>query len=536
VAHLSTWLRTVRHLRPVQIYARVWFRLSRPRVAPRPPPVVRAKPDRWTTPARRSPSLESPSRARFLNSSQDLASVGWDSPELAKLWRYNLHYFDDLNALGAPDRAAWHGDLIDRWIAENPPTRGTGWEPYPTSLRIANWIKWSIARKGIEPHVAASLAHQVRWLRRRLEWHLLGNHLFANAKALVMAGLFFEGEEATQWVEEGSRIVSLQLDEQVLADGGHFERSTMYHELFLEDLLDLLNAHFAYGRQDAPLAAKLREIASRMLVWSRAMRHPDCKIAFFNDSAHGIAPDPREIERYAQDLGLAAAPAPANRLTDLAASGYVRVERDNAVVLMDLAAVGPDYLLGHAHADTLSFELSVGTERIIVNGGTSVYGMGATRYAERGTAAHSTVVVDGKDSSEVWSGFRVGRRAGIIGRYVSETTVDGSHDGYMHLPGRPIVSRRWQFGSRSMSVADTVTGGKLHAVARFQMGSGLQLQRDGDEWLILRAGSKLAKMSVSCGSATITKASYAPEFGLHQPIECLEVVLQDGRACTFIEW
>ena len=69
--------------------------------------------------------------------------------------------------------------------------------------------------------------------------------------------------------------------------------------------------------------------------------------------------------------------------------------------------MGPDYIPGHAHADTLSFELSIGAQRVFVNSGTSEYGLSPKRLNQRKTAAHNTVEVDGKDSSQVWSGLEL---------------------------------------------------------------------------------------------------------------------------------
>ena len=80
-----------------------------------------------------------------------------------------------------------------------------------------------------------------QWLEKRIEWHILGNHLFANGKALLFAGLFFSGKQAEIWLKKGLTIISKELDEQILTDGGHFELSPMYHAIFLEDLLDLIN-------------------------------------------------------------------------------------------------------------------------------------------------------------------------------------------------------------------------------------------------------------------------------------------------------
>jgi hypothetical protein len=140
---LSRYWHTLRHLRPVQIYGRLWFRLYRPRPDPRPAPTRRLASQAWAAPLLRPVSILGPARLRFLNQTHELLGPdAWNDPARDKLWLYNLHYFDDLNAVDAPARADWHRALIDRWIAENPPGRGNGWEPYPTSLRIVNWVKW----------------------------------------------------------------------------------------------------------------------------------------------------------------------------------------------------------------------------------------------------------------------------------------------------------------------------------------------------------------------------------------------------------
>src|SRR5207245_9148285 len=92
---------------------------------------------------------------------------------------------------------------ITRWITEYPAPHGNGWEPYPLSLRIVNWIKWLVRQPAIDPVAATaivrSLELQSHVLSQRLETDLLGNHLFANGKALIFAGSFFEGVQAGTW-------------------------------------------------------------------------------------------------------------------------------------------------------------------------------------------------------------------------------------------------------------------------------------------------------------------------------------------------
>ena len=187
---VARYFRTVRFLRPVQIYGRLWHRIYHPRPDLRPPPLTRATARSWPGPPLREPSLIGPDHLRLLGVDQRIArSEDWEHGQSA-LWHYNQHYFDDLNAADDESRKPWQVALIERWLAENPPARGVGWDSYPISLRATNWIRWTLRGHEATPAMLTSLAVQVRRLRRRLEHHLLGNHLFVNAKTLVVAGAF----------------------------------------------------------------------------------------------------------------------------------------------------------------------------------------------------------------------------------------------------------------------------------------------------------------------------------------------------------
>jgi uncharacterized heparinase superfamily protein len=533
----SRFWRTVRHLKAEQIYRRVWFSLNKPTPDLRAPPPRRAASGHWVLPAMRAPSLDEAGRVTFLNESRELGDCGWDDPSIEHLWRYNLHYFDDLNARDAAHRSAVQRTLIERWIAANPAGRGVGWEPYPTSLRLVNWIKWFNAGTTPVSEWQASLAVQARWLRGRLEFHLLGNHLFVNAKALIFAGLFFTGEEADAWLREGLRILARELPEQILPDGGQFELSPMYHALALEDLLDLINMLLLHPRTDGDqFLPRLRDRAKDMLFWQRCMLHPDGRIASFNDAADGIAPPDAELERYARALGVIASEPPAAGVTHLCDSGYVRVARARMVALLDVAPVGPDYLPAHAHADTLSFELSLGTRRVLVNGGTSVYGSSERRTLERGTAAHNTVEVAGRDSSEVWSGFRVGRRARPETPHFEPDRIRCAHDGYRFLPGAPRHQRTWQFGDGTLRVFDEVTG-DLPAVARYHLAPGLRFERVSDAtFKVIDEQEAIATMTVARGMAGVVAATHAAAFNQVIPTECLEVRLVERCSEVSMRW
>lgn len=551
VHRASLYWHSLRYLRPVQIVGRVWARLYRPSPNLRPAPAIRTWNGRWVVPARRAPSMLGATTFRFLNETRRIDDSTGDVDAPAHLWRYNLHYFDDLNAFDAKNRHRWHVEAIANWIRDNPPGNGDAWAPYPTSLRVVNWIKWALGGAVLEAAVADSLAVQVRILIQRVEYHYLGNHLFANAKALVFAGLFFKGNEAERWLEKGMTILAREMPEQILADGGQFERSPMYHALALEDVLDLINVAGALSdgvpEKWRAFVGSWRALAQRMRAWLAAMCHPDGEISFFNDAAVGIAPFPAELERYANELvgapGSAAAAAESFRVLHLAHTGYVRADAPDAVLLIDVAPVGPDYLLGHAHADTLSFELSLFGQRVIVNGGTSRYGLGPEREAQRGTPAHSTVTVNGQDSSEVWAGFRVARRARpfdlVVSREAQWLRVSCAHDGYQRLSGRPVHRRTWLLQPGKLRVEDRVDGRFNSAVARFHLHPAVEctLDESGSSGCIRMAGGHDAQWRLSGGSTRIERSFYCPEFGRRDQTQCLAAEF-DGAAsvCMELTW
>ena len=536
---------TVRHLKTAQLVGRVRHRLSHPKPDHRPAPASRARDGNWVEVAHRRVSMLGPARFRFLNEERDLDAHGWDDPALAKLWRYNLHYFDDLTAVDARARAAWHRALVERWIAENPAAHGSGWEPYPTSLRIVNWIKWIGAGHAPSKEMVASLAVQARWLAGRLEWHLLGNHLFVNAKALVFAGLYFEGAEADAWRETGLRILRAEIPEQILADGGQFERSPMYHALAVEDMLDLVNVMRTFPGVVAKADQRLvEERIAPMRRFLAAMCHPDGEVSFFNDSAIGIAPTTAELDGYAARLAFPSCVPTAEGVTHFPESGYIRVERGRMVAILDVAPIGPDYLPGHAHADTLSMELSIDGARVLVNSGTGEYGTGMERLRQRGTAAHNTVTVDGKDSSEVWSGFRVARRArprglqitagGLQGSQVAsdnieQVTIACSHDGYRWLHGSPVHTRTWTFDPQALTVDDRVAGPGV-CLSHWHVTMPItQLTSDA---------ATVGPIRLRCSSGTLQTVSttFHPEFGLIRYQNKLVVAFVDRSATVRFQW
>lgn len=541
LATASRYFHTLRCLRPTQVLGRVWRVVHTVKVDASPAPPQRTS-QHWTVPVERQASWLSPTRRRFLNHERECGEASdWNASGVPKLWLYNLHYFEDLCATSAADRREWHQATIARWIAENAPGVGNGWEAYPTSLRIVNWVKWDLGHGELSKDAIHSLAIQARYLRDSLEHHLLGNHLFANAKALVFAGCFFDGSEAESWLEKGLALVRRELAEQVLHDGGHFERSAMYHSLFLEDLLDLINLAEAMPRAMqahwSDCVAEWKNTARRMRRWLMIMTHPDGELALFNDCAAGIAPEPDQLNGYARRLGLGPAPLPSPGVQLLPYSGFVRIENDDALAILDVGEIGPSYLPGHAHADSLSFEFSLFGERVVVDSGTSLYETNAERLRQRSTLAHNTVVVDEQDSSEVWSSFRVARRAYPHDLHVEESRdairVRCGHDGYMRLPGRVFHQREWTLERQSLEIHDTLVGEFVSASAQLHLHPAVQLESSSQFRL---PGNEALSLSTAGSTPRVHGTTWHPQFGISMDNTRLEIPFHSNELRSTLHW
>lgn len=533
---------TVRYLRPVQLFGRVSKALRRLRPRTGPAPGLRTQASVWSLPPWRPPSMIDETRFRFLNIEHEIsAPADWNNPDWPLLWLYNLHYFDDLDAVGAEGRQVWHEALIARWIAENPAPTGPGWAPYCLSLRIVNWCRYAWSGRPLGDEAVQSLAVQVRALVDQIEVHLLGNHLWANAKALIFAGLFFEGEEANQWLQLGLKHLLPQLREQILADGAHFELSPMYHATIAADVLDLIAAHRVMpGVLPTTLMDGLYGVAGPMLAWAERMSHPDGDVSFFNDAAFGIAPRASDLATQLAALDLVSPQLDRPPVWRSENAGYVRAEAGPAVLFADLAHVGPDYLPGHAHADTLSCEVSLFGTRFLVNGGTSTYENGPDRLRERGTAAHNTVVVDGCDSSEVWSSFRVARRARPRDERVSRVSdtveLSASHTGYNRLPGRVRHHRSWALSPTSLSVIDGLDGRWTSAEAMWLLHPEAEIRSASGQVIECELQGQPVRLELEGGDAVVEEAYWALEFGRRLPTRRIRCRFRSSRLTSLWLW
>ena len=451
-----------------------------------------------------------------------------------RLWTVTLHYHAwayDLAraaAAGEPEAADLFRDYISDWIDRcTPPLPGTldlAWNPYAIATRIGWWIRSYLALGeghwrgwgSFHGSFLQSLWQQAAYLQDHLEWDLRGNHLLRDAVGLAWAGRFLQGEEAQRWLATATDLGTRQVEEQVLSDGGHFERSPMYHILVMEDVLSLTLLLESKGARRL-----LREAWKRMadfLVW---MRHPDGEIPLLNDAALETACDPEHLFDLGESIRVTVDHRPPAGGRHFEETGLVVWHGDPWSVFFDAGPLGPDYQPGHAHADTLTLECSFDGERLIVDPGTYAYDRDERREYDRSTEAHNTVCIDGRNSSEVWHIFRVGRRARIRPLRVEFTDraviATAGHDGYDFLPGRPRHERRLEaLDGGELTLLDRIAGRGSHEIrGGLLLAPGWTVEPSGEGWCLAK-GTRKVRVEMS-GPAEIRRFEdrrrYHPGFG-----------------------
>ena len=350
---------------------------------------------------------------------------GWNFTDNGMLWAYNQNYFDWINQEGLPKEEVCR--WIDQFITELPGNK-VGLDPYPIALRGINWIKFFC----LHPECSTkeredSLYSQYRLLENKLEYHLLGNHLLEDAFSLTIGGHYFNDERMKR---KGTKLLLHELKEEILPDGAHYEQSPMYHCILLDRLLDTYN-NTGY--------TQLIPFAQSMLGHLESICYSDGTWPFFNDAALGIAPMPEDIKDYARRLGITWKALP------LKECGYRKMQSERMEAFVDVGNIMATYQPGHSHADALTFELRIDGEPFIVDTGISTYEKNERRQQERSTAAHNTVTSQGRNSSEVWGGFRVGKRCKVTCTKDEERCIEAEHSSFGSVHRRQFSINDNQF-------------------------------------------------------------------------------------------
>jgi uncharacterized heparinase superfamily protein len=503
----------------------------------------------------------------FLNETRTLSlPIVWSSLEYPRLWQFNLHYFDwirDILDKSYKNRSISSFDLTriykvtDDWINSNDIYHLDGWHPYTTSLRIVNWTYAIRAVPQLAtPKILQSLWTQFNYLYQNKEYFAGGNHLLENLRGLIICGLNFNSIRAKQIVNKSVEELLAQLNVQILSDGGHYELSPMYHLIMLalvgESVAALKSANWQVPQ---PILNHLE----KMLDFAVNMRLQNGAYPLWNDAAYNISKPLDEVVGFITQLLERTTNYPTNALyeqiiksTDLIplcqpkpiidtlesshfrSSGYHILRHNSGIELaFDCASPCPREIPPHAHADCLTFDLYYRGKPIIVDTGTSEYAPGIFRNYERSTLAHNTIEINGHNQSEIWSEFRVGRKAQPFDvQYGIEKEcewISASHDGYLQQPLQATHHRWVGLYNESIIIFDQLETLKdTLYISNFHFAPGLEIISNhldnheyicnlGNDILYLQVLGLTSEDKLTWNPPDTSQSWYAPEFGKRIP-------------------
>jgi hypothetical protein len=248
---------------------------------------------------------------------------------------------------------------------------------------------------------------------------------------------------------------------------------------------------------------------------------------------------PTAIERFD---GLTPAPPRAAPSRNLGDGGYVVLrttwQEDADQIVLDTGPLGCPYSSGHGHADLLAVQCVFRGRPYVVDPGTFGYTTDpGWRSYFRGTAAHSTVEVDGLGQATprgpfAWDGRPHARLLGW-GAGQDLDFAEAEHDAYGRLSGA-VTHRRKAILVKAgyCVVVDDLAGGGEHRLdLRFQL-ARLPVLLDPDQWvrvgqatgggLFIRAFSTVPlKAVVAEGEVEPRQGWISSDYGVRTPAPML---------------
>lgn len=448
------------------------------------------------------------------------------------LWLFHLHYMEYLDHV---DDMVFM-ELVNAWIDQNKPYSPkywlAGWSSYCLSLRVVVWMQQFSKRTfpdDFSKKFLNSIFQQLLFLTRNLEKDILGNHYIKNLKALILGGVFFQGEQAVRFYRQGFQRLWLALKDQILSDGMHYERSPSYHCQVFEDLLII------YHVAEKEEKNKLKPILDKMAKVLINMTHPDGYISLFGDGGKNMANLPKDLLAYYH------CEIPTEKAFVYPQAGYFGYRNNDVYFLADFGKLAPDELPGHGHGDIGSFELALYGQDVFVDQGTLQYEWGEARRRSKASACHNTLTLNNRDQAEFFGAFRMGFRPrkvyGGLNENEASYVIYGSHDGYRRFRGAPRHERKFTINSGSLTIEDTVLGGQgQKAAIGFLLSPHLSVETQNDKLLI--EGLNFSIVLQAPGRAKVEEAVYWPDFGVEKQTK--RIVIEVGEApcrhVTQINW
>lgn len=512
------------------------------------------------------------------------------------VWELNRHYyFYDLGKAyyltGDQRYAKTLIAHLESWIDQNPIGIGINWfSPMDHGLRLVSWF-WGlffISGSLGSSHdlsflmtfetgqkILTSIYWQAFFIEKNLsKYSSANNHLVGEALGLFWVGTLLPFlRRAKIWKKRGWSILCQEIEKQIFPDGVSREQSTRYL-FFLFDLYTL-----------AIVLAQKEKLPIPSALWNRLEKVCEFIMALMDDGGH--LP---ELGDSSNGLGCKLHSTPLHPYRSLLTTGAIWFERgdfkhwggkidernfwlwgdeglsqyqkleedpsemgsrifpqggqiilrkgrgtEESVLSFDAGPFGFLSIAAHAHADALSFTLSIGGIPIFIDPGTYLYHDGGKwRKYFRGTQAHNTIEVDGRDQAVSGGAFMWLTKPETVIRKISmdqdRAFVQAVHTGYQHLTV-PLIHDRsilWDSQKQSWSLEDRLeTQGPHHIRQAFHFHPCCRVQSVGPgifeitldietPILFLKLDSRL-KTSLHWGEEDPIRGWYSDSFGKKVP-------------------
>ncbi len=418
-------------------------------------------------------------------------------------WARALHSFGWLRHLRASDMKLSRSNarsLIEEWIRFSRRHDAVAWEPEVVARRVIAWLSQTpLFLEGCDfsfyRRFMRSLTSQVRHLRRVAYDGAPGLPRLRVMIALAAAALSMSDQP--RFLKQATRRLDLELVNQILPDGGHVSRNPAAILDALIDLLPLRQAFTARGSQPSRI---LVSAIDRMMPMLRFFRQGDGSFSHFNGVGDTATDQLATVLAYDDVRGALPVNAPH--------SGYQRIEAGGTVLVADAGRPPPvDFSLG-AHAGCLSFEMSVGHQRLIINCGVPAPNNIPLRRLARTTAAHSTATLNDTSSCRFLT-------RGIMSEWLGEAIVTG--------PTRIDVDRHAEDGGTSLTLRHNGYVERYHIVHERRLHlSGAGDRLEGVDTFLSPTGAPVRRGG---------KDAYAIRFHLHPNVRA--TLSEDGYAVHF---
>jgi hypothetical protein len=357
------------------------------------------------------------------------------------LWLMTLSYMSILIKIvdsDNPRKLSYISSIIKNFkentkISNKGSTRSV-WHPYAASHRLINYLTTlsyldkDSDIKGeygfVKDQLIDAAKENLAYVLLNLEYDLQFNHLLKNLVAIWLAKIYFNDIPISNFKLQ--KLTYWSIKQNFLLDGGHSERSPMYHNLGILDLM-LLN----FALPPSRLKKFVQQNISNAIEAAYGMSHINGDFAIFNDSWKSGAPSIKAIAGSSL--------LPDHYCQYLEETGYAKFTDTENSVIFDCGAAGPRNNLGHAHSDFLSYEYCNKTTKVITDFGTPTYSRGARRSLCRSSMVHNGPAIIGYEPMECWDSFKVGRRPKVqkINLQVPQSNefnaIAAMHNGYKNL-------------------------------------------------------------------------------------------------------